>query len=190
MARQTGSFNIKFCNGIKHKFSLIFSGKSQEKRKVILKFAGLFVSVPASDSKCIRMSRNDPSRLLRDNLETAAKVTIMQHTWLRTGRRYPIVLAEKQLNKCVFDAICIAIRLPCLPSHKGWVGGGRGEEFTPFLSLFVTKVLKGQDPPFLLSGTLPYPPLPWYAPNPPTPLLPQDLDPQLNQLFCCYFSLT
>ena len=68
--------------------------------------------------------------------------------------------------------------------------GGRGEEFTPFLSLFVTKVLKGQDPPFLLSGTLPYPPLPWYAPNPPTPLLPQDLDPQLNQLFCCYFSLT
>lgn len=80
MARQTGSFNIKFCNGIKHKFSLIFSGKSQEKRKVILKFAGLFVSVPASDSKCIRMSRNDPSRLLRDNLETAAKVTIMQHT--------------------------------------------------------------------------------------------------------------
>ena len=65
-----------------------------------------------------------------------------------------------------------------------------GEEFTPFLSLFVTKVLKGRDPPFVLSGTLPYPLLPGYAPNPPTPLLPQDLDSLLNQLFCCYFSLT
>ena len=64
------------------------------------------------------------------------------------------------------------------------MGGG---ESTPFLSLFVTKVLKGQDPPFVLSGTLPYPPLPGYAPNPPTPLLPQDLDPQLNQLFLLLF---
>ena len=71
------------------------------------------------------------------------------------------------------------------PTRGEWGGGG---EF--FLSLFMTKVLKGQGPPFVLSGTLPYLPLPGYAPNPPTPLSPQDLDPQLNQLFCCYFSLT
>ena len=69
------------------------------------------------------------------------------------------------------------------PTRGEW-----GGEF--FLSLFMTKVLKGQGPPFVLSGTLPYLPLPGYAPNPPTPLSPQDLDPQLNQLFCCYFSLT
>ena len=114
----------------------------------------------------IRMSRNDPSRLLRDNLETAAKVTIMQHTWLHTGRRYPIVFAEKQLNN-------VFLMLFVLPSGCRVYHPTRGEwggEF--FRSLFMTKVLKGQGPPSVLSGTLPYPPLPGYAPNPPTPLSP------------------
>ena len=134
----------------------------------------------------IRMSRN-PSRLLCDNLETAAKVTIVQHTWLRTGRRYPIVFAEKQLNNMFLMLFVLPSGCRVYHPTRGEWGG---EEFTPFLSLFVTKVLKGRDPPFVLSGTLPYPLLPGYAPNPPTPLLPQDLDPLLNQLFCCYFSLT
>ena len=73
----------------------------------------------------IRMSRNEPSRLLRDNLETAAKVTIMQHTWLRTGRRYPIVFAEKQLNNVflmlfVLPSGCRVYH----PTRGEWGGGG------------------------------------------------------------------
>ena len=79
----------------------------------------------------IRMSRNDPSRLLRDNLATAAKVTIMQHTWLRTGRRYPIVFAEKQL-KNVFLMLFV---LPsgCRvyhPTRGEWGGGGGVHSFS------------------------------------------------------------
>ena len=98
----------------------------------------------------IRMSRNEPSRLLRDNLETAAKVTIMQHTWLRTGRRYPIVFAEKQLNNVFLMLFVLPSGCRVYHPTRGEWGGG---ESTPFLSLFVTKVLKGQDTLFVVRDT-------------------------------------
>ena len=136
----------------------------------------------------IRMSRNEPSRFLCDNLATAAKVTIMQHTWLHTGRRYPIVCAEKQLNN-VFLMLFV---LPsgCRVYHPTRGEGGGGVGVHSFYFAIYDKGPKRSRSSVCFVGDTSLPTLTRVHSQPTHPFFPQDLDPQLNQLFCCYFSLT